>query len=169
MCNIRYVNYFDDYNINIKLKEVTEKLYTNKNFESVILLNNKTYEYIGPESQNMRDTVNFSDTMIEKLNSCNDTDSFTIIHNHPFGNTFSIMDIVEFFKYPKLKMMIAVSDDCNEYYALLKENVNDIILYNAAIKIYNRFICKGYGHKPFIPLLKTMEKNGIKYNEFIFN
>lgn len=176
MGNVRYIDYFDEKDANGILAnkalygasiELMNNALNNVPNEELILLCNTTFD-IMKTSQNNTDTVKFTDEMKNVLLDSTNTNYYSILHNHPSGGTFSFLDIEEFLKYSKLRVMIAISNDCNEYYALCKENVNNKQLFDASNNIYKRFNSKGYGHAYFTPLIEVLQRYGVSYNWHIF-
>lgn len=169
--NIRLIHYFDDERANKILYKATQKLMRQaiKHYgnETLMLLNTENCK-AQITSQNNTLEVNFTPAMLKRLNKETGNDKYAIIHNHPFGGTFTYLDVIQLLKYPRLKMIIACSNDCKQYFILYKtEKVDDIKAYNVAGKLTNIITNKDNGHDLFLPILKQLQDNGIVYKEFI--
>lgn len=175
--NHRYIKYFLDlkYENNLLYVEtykLLKRVIKNNGNECLLLLNISNKCLVKKSeitSQSIPNEVNFSQSMINKLNCVEGNDKYAVIHNHPNGGTFTYMDIVQFFRYPRLKIMIACSNDCTEYFILYKnENANDKNLYKVSLKIQQMITNKGNGHDYFLPIASQIIANGVDYSEKIF-
>lgn len=170
MSKVKYIKYFNEKYINDILYKASKKLMSQREtfkYEVLLLLDNNTEKTIIETNSNINE-VKFSDKSKQILNDTRNKNNYTIIHNHPTGGTFTYMDIVEFLRYPKLKLMIAIDNNCNNYFALYKSDVDDNELFNAAINIYNKFCATGKGHNEFSNLIEVLDRHGVKYEYFTF-
>lgn len=169
--NIKYIDYFDNKSANRTLYKATIKLMRHAikygGNETLMLLDTDTKECM-ITSQQYEISVSFTPLMYEKLNSNIRNNKYAVLHNHPYGGTFSYMDIVQFLRYPRIKILIACSNDCKQYFILYKTStVNDLKLFEVSQKLERIIQKNNIEHDSFLPILNQLEENGIDYAEYL--
>lgn len=167
---IRNIACFNDKHANNVIRKATSKLDLESGNESVVLLNTSTYEVIGPCLSNNAHAVRFSSTMRELLHKEPITSRYALIHNHPNCSSFSIRDMETFLRIPSLYLMLAVGNDGNHYYAMLKVNVKDEEAFELYYRLKNREqVDPMYGHRSFRCISKELASLGMWYREFMYD
>lgn len=170
---IKVHNYFDtltDDNINKAIYLVTiellKKAFKNGGAESVALLNNQTFNY-DVCSQGSFTNVEFNTDMINELLN-NKSNTFTTIHNHPNGGTFSIMDINQFLIYDKITCMIVIENNCSRSYAIFKtDKIHSRIIFDIIKKLTNIVSNSDKSHNNADNIINNLVKLGIIYKVYI--
>lgn len=95
-------------------------------YESMVLINNKTFSIIGPTFDKSERSVSLSKEMKELLQS--EQYGCTIVHNHPNGCPFSLQDVLMFIFYKSLYLSVVIGEDLDHgivrYYAMIKRDVD---------------------------------------------
>jgi hypothetical protein len=112
--------------------------------EVLMIIDNITFNHRICTSNDIRH-VDIPDYMIDILNS-NINTTFTMIHNHPSNNGFSISDLRTFIQKDKISYLFICTNDCSTIAAIGKNNI-DLITKNRMIHIINEYMIENKCNK----------------------
>lgn len=114
--------YFDNPELNKRLKEKTQKLmfyaHWHKSKECLMIFSIESFRHKVCTDKD-ENKVGFNAKMRQILRERDKR--FIVIHNHPTDTSFSLMDLKEFLQYPNVLMMMVCTNSCKYCAAVLKD------------------------------------------------
>jgi hypothetical protein len=167
---LKFAEIFGDSDIDAAIFEAAhillDEAHKNNDKETLLLLNTTNFKYI-INCDNGDDEVRFSNGMLGRLYDETNDFKYLAMHNHPYGGTFTIGDLIQFLGYPKIKIIMAYSNDCEECYVMYKtEKVDDTTCYNIAKKLDDKIIeinNNKVAHRQINSLIDKLNNIGIEY------
>ena len=168
---IKCHHYFDNNDLNKEIQEKTIIIMLaamqNRGCETVLLWKAYTQNYWISTSYDYWN-VALNKEMIQELESYQ-ANSYIAIHNHPMDYSFSLLDILTFLDYEKIKLLLVCTNNCKHCAAVYKNNnFNNSKIISMVVALIRKLIAKNIinGHRDGVSLLKYLNTFGIEYIQF---